>query len=84
MSCALLTKEAGQAIAPIHHRMPVVLDQDEAMAWLDARNEASALITGARRDITAYPVGTAVNSVRNDFPGLLEPVTLMAAPQSQV
>lgn len=84
MSCALLTKEAGPDLAAIHHRMPVVLSQDEAMAWLDAEHEAGPLIAGAQQVIRAYPIGTAVNSVKNDFPGLLEPLKLMPEQQTLI
>jgi putative SOS response-associated peptidase YedK len=79
LSCALLSKQAAGAIASIHHRMPVVLAPDQQAAWLQADTSASdvqQLIAHASEDLRGHPVSTRVNSVKNDFSELLDPVTV--------
>jgi putative SOS response-associated peptidase YedK len=75
LSCALLTREAEGEIASIHHRMPVVLGQDQYGAWLSPNatsKDVADLIAGSRHDFEAYPVSTRVNRVQNDDPQLLD------------
>ena len=77
LSCALLTREAAPSIAHIHHRMPVVLDSEQYLAWLapsTTPQEVGMLIADSLQDFEGYRVSTKVNSVRNDFPGLLEKI----------
>ena len=79
LSCALLSRKAAGPIASIHHRMPVVLAPEQHKAWLDAGTSAGDvqhLIEQARQDVQGQPVSTRVNSVKNDSPDLLKPVTV--------
>jgi putative SOS response-associated peptidase YedK len=41
--CSLLTTSPNEEVAPIHHRMPVILLGDEADAWLSADASAGEL-----------------------------------------
>jgi len=34
-SCAIITKDANELIAPVHDRMPVILSQADRTAWID-------------------------------------------------
>ncbi len=72
---SIVTTEASAAIAPLHHRMPVILDPSNFRTWLTGDPEAAgALMTpyeGARV-IAFHPVSTRVNNVRNDDSGLWE------------
>lgn len=77
LTCALMTKEAAPSIANIHHRMPVVLHQDQFAAWIDTATDPASvedMITYCRTDFTGHRVSTRVNSVANDGPELLEPL----------
>ena len=77
LSCALLTKEAAPSVSHIHTRMPVVLVPEQYSAWLASTTtaqEVSELIADSRKDFEGYRVSTKVNSVRNNFPELLEKV----------
>lgn len=78
LTCTILTTAASPALARIHDRMPVVLDRQSWSAWLDpstGAEEASSLAHGAMSGtLTAYPVSTRVNNVRNDGPELLSPI----------
>jgi putative SOS response-associated peptidase YedK len=82
-SCAIVTTNANDALAPLHDRMPVVLEEHDWDRWLDPTvddvDALSRLLVPARNDVLdAYPVGTAVNSADNDGPELVERVELEA------
>lgn len=78
-TCTIITTDANDQLAPIHHRMPVILAPDDFATWLDVRDEtdteaAGALLRPAPDEITAaQPVSTRVNNVRNDDARLIEP-----------
>lgn len=80
-SCAIVTTNANEALAPLHDRMPVVLEESDWDRWLDpASGDVDALanlLRPASDDLlVAYPVGTGVNSADNDGPELVERVEL--------
>jgi putative SOS response-associated peptidase YedK len=63
----------------IHDRMPMIIDPGSWADWLDpASNDVAdlraLLVPAAASGLTTYPVSTAVNSVRNNGPQLIEPV----------
>ena len=75
----LLTTAANPTIAPIHDRMPVVIDPGDFGRWLDHNahgpDEVADLVHPAPADLLeAIPVSPRVNAARNDDPGLLEPI----------
>lgn len=70
---ALLTTAANPAIAHIHHRMPVVIDEKDFERWLDCRRQeprdVADLLKPARPDFfEAIPVSSLVNKVSNMGP----------------
>ncbi len=70
---AIVTTEANELMRPIHPRMPVILRQDRAAAWLDAQSPAAAaldtlLAPYAADGMDAYEVSPLVNSPANDSP----------------
>jgi putative SOS response-associated peptidase YedK len=75
-TAAILTVGANGTIAPLHHRMPVLLDDLDT--WLDADaplEVIASLMQPAPNDaVRIWPVSTAVNSVRNDGPHLLDDI----------
>jgi putative SOS response-associated peptidase YedK len=76
-TCTIVTTRANRLLAPIHGRMPVVLDRGDWDTWLDPESELPALERLLRPApsewLEAFPVGTLVNDVRRDGPELLEP-----------
>jgi len=74
----ILTTDANGVVAPLHDRMPVVLDEQEADRWMFATTpdrELKALLRPAEEGIlTATAVSKRVNKVQNDDPEVLEPV----------
>lgn len=84
-SAAIVTTDANATLAPVHHRMPVILDPQDFDAWLETpeteAGDLAALLVPAPDDLLdAVPVSDRVNKVANDDAGLLEPVAEEAAP----
>lgn len=80
-SCAIVTTNANDVVAPLHDRMPVVLEERDWDHWLDPGAEDTAalarlLLPAANDVLTAYPVSTAVNNADNDGPELVKRVEL--------
>jgi putative SOS response-associated peptidase YedK len=74
-SCTIVTAAASDEIAWIHDRMPVMLEPDQFGPWLSAPADgAEALLRPSPGPLTAYPVSTRVNSVRNDDVECIAPV----------
>jgi putative SOS response-associated peptidase YedK len=74
-SCAIVTCEPGEVVAPIHDRMPVILEPDGEDPWLDAASgdEQLTALLAPTDDLEVTEVSDAVNDVRQDGPGLIEP-----------
>jgi putative SOS response-associated peptidase YedK len=80
VTCAVLTTDAIGAMTEVHHRMPLLLPQDRWSAWLDpASLDPSELLAPDPSIVDALelrPVSTAVNSVKNNNPSLMDRVSL--------
>jgi putative SOS response-associated peptidase YedK len=74
-SCAIITCPPGELVAPIHDRMPVILERDAEGSWLDRNRPRDDLLALLRPtdDLELTEVSDAVNDVRNDGPELIEP-----------
>uniref|UniRef100_A0A8D1M8P5 Abasic site processing protein HMCES n=1 Tax=Sus scrofa TaxID=9823 RepID=A0A8D1M8P5_PIG len=80
-SYTIITVESCQGLNDIHHRMPAILDGEEAVSkWLDfgevSTQEALKLIHPTE-NIAFHPVSTVVNNFRNDTPECLLPADLL-------
>jgi putative SOS response-associated peptidase YedK len=77
-TCTIVTTGANELLAPIHHRMPVILAPEEVAAWLDAAappEAAQALLRPCPAGgLVAYPISTRVNKVANDDAGVIQPL----------
>jgi putative SOS response-associated peptidase YedK len=69
LSCAVLTTQAGGALAAVHDRMPVALPPDAEAAWL-----ASGALQCSPEALAYHPVRRLVNSSRAEGPELIEPI----------
>ncbi len=77
LSCvAIVTCAAGGGMEELHHRMPVLLAQEDWPLWLgEAGHGAAVLMRSAPAgSLTWNRVGTQVNSNRAAGAGLLEPL----------
>lgn len=75
---SIITTEANQTCAPIHHRMPVILDAADFPLWLGEQaagdDELHALLRPAPEALLEIlPVSARVGKVTNDDPDLLKP-----------
>ena len=72
---ALLTTSANALMAPVHHRMPVVVEAPDWPLWLgEAGHGAARLMRPAADEVLqAWRVSTEVNSNRAEGPELIEP-----------
>ena len=81
-SAAIITREAQDFLATIHHRMPTFLPQDRWDTWLDPKlnnvEEIRSLLEfpNPTSNLSADPVSSAVNSIRNNGPQLIAPIEL--------
>ncbi|NEW30851.1 SOS response-associated peptidase family protein, partial [Nocardia cyriacigeorgica] len=75
-SCTILTTDAIGDLTRIHDRMPLPMPSEHWDAWLDPDHPAPAELLEPPTPelvaaITARPVSSLVNSVRNNGPELL-------------
>jgi putative SOS response-associated peptidase YedK len=76
-SCAIVTTDANDVLAPLHDRMPVVLEERDWNRWLDPTADdvdalARLLVPASNELLVAYAVSSAVNSADNDGPELVQ------------
>ncbi|WP_028648479.1 SOS response-associated peptidase [Nocardiopsis sp. CNT312] len=77
-SCAVVTTQAAPGLDHIHERMPVVVPEQDWRVWLDPASGSAdlshTLASTPVSELAVDEVSTEVNSVKNNGPGLLEPV----------
>jgi len=78
-SFTIVTGAPNALCEPIHDRMPVILRRETWSIWLGeteaSPEELRALLRAHPAELMrAYPIGPAVGNVKNDEPGLLEPL----------
>lgn len=76
-SFAILTTAANDLMAPIHHRMPIVVERDARERWLDSRIQTRTdledlLVAPHTEGYELYQVSEKVNSVANDSAACLQ------------
>lgn len=78
LTFTILTTAANALVAPLHDRMPVVVERDARAAWM-----ADAILPGPAEvgDWQVAQVSRRVSSVVNDDPGCIEPEAV--APPAQ-
>jgi putative SOS response-associated peptidase YedK len=69
-SCTIITTRANELVAPVHDRMPVILDRDAERAWFDpelsGHEAVTLLLPYPAEHMSAFSVSSSLNSVRND------------------
>jgi putative SOS response-associated peptidase YedK len=84
-TCSVITTQATDAAGHIHDRMPMVITREAVNAWLDPQltdpEFALKLLAVTEADaLEAYAVSMDVNSVANNEPSLLDPISAVAEP----
>ena len=82
-SFTIVTTTPNELCAELHNRMPVILKSDAWPAWLGeapaAMPQLKALLAPYPADeMICWPVSARVGNVRNNDPGLIEPIAEMA------
>ena len=83
-SFTIVTTAANTLLAPLHERMPVVLDPDAWPEWLGERQadpeRLKELMAGCPPErLALWAVDKRVGNVKNNDPGLAEPVADLLA-----
>lgn len=78
LTSTILTHPASDELGHLHDRTPVIVPADQVDTWLDpsmtARADVDAFLHSLPEPhLVPRQVSTAVNSVRNDGPALIEP-----------
>ena len=55
-ACSILTREAADCVAHIHHRMPVILPSEAITDWLNPRYDAVEVLRAAQTNMNFKPV----------------------------
>jgi putative SOS response-associated peptidase YedK len=76
---AIITTDANEAMAPIHNRMPVILNPADYDEWLDRDQQDAEKLQPLLKPFPAdrmqlTPVSTLVNSPRNEKPECVQPL----------
>ncbi|MDJ0907279.1 MAG: SOS response-associated peptidase [Woeseiaceae bacterium] len=71
-STTLITTEANEFMATMHHRMPVVLTPDTAQRWLAGGDDALQYALEHVPELRAWAVDRRVNNARNEGAELIE------------
>lgn len=88
-SATILTTAANEFMAPVHHRMPVIIPESAYDRWLDPDmqrpGQLEDLLHPPPEDFfIREPVTPLVNSVKNDIPECIAPTVEAPEPPSQL
>ncbi len=75
-TCAIVTTSANTCMSAIHHRMPVILSQQDWPLWLGEQGKGAALLMQAAPEdaLEFHRVDRVVNSNRAEGAALIEPL----------
>lgn len=75
---AVITTGPNAEMEPVHHRMPVILDERDYKTWLDPKTDLKTLqalmVPCPDGLLDVYPVSRDVNRPQNNSPDLLRPL----------
>ncbi|MBN2735112.1 MAG: SOS response-associated peptidase [Methanomicrobiaceae archaeon] len=79
LNCSIITTDANEKVLPVHDRMPVILEKEDALKWIEKDLNAGdclSLLKPYPAEKTALDVvGPDVNSHKSDNPSLIMPVS---------
>jgi putative SOS response-associated peptidase YedK len=65
-SCTIITTDGNDDMKSIHHRMPVIIAQDQYQHWFEDIDPQDLLTPYPNGKLRAYPVSNYVNNPRNN------------------
>ena len=80
VGCVVVTQGAIESLAEIHHRQPVLLDEQHLDLWLNGEQLSEELPT---LEVSFHPVAMRVGNTRYDDSDLIAPVDLDGAKVGQ-
>ena len=88
-SFAIVTTEPNELCTALHNRMPVVLAPAAWPVWLgeepaELAKVKAMLVPYPSDEMIAWPVSQRVGNVRNNDPGLVEPLSQRLEPPGNV
>ena len=73
-SCTIITTDANDDMKPIHHRMPVIIEQDRYQHWFESADPQNLLHPSPNGTLRTHPVSSHVNNPRNNDKTCIEAV----------
>lgn len=78
-SCTIITTSANVAMAPIHDRMPLIVEPESYDQWLDPHSQGDTLLPSLQAatnavELEATAVSNTVNNVRNESADCMTPL----------
>ena len=70
----IITKKSDQSISHLHHRMPLVIPNENIDSYLDNRNLLKDFIQIDDIKLNSHQVSTFVNSARNNSVNCIDPI----------
>ena len=80
VGCSVVTQGATEPLAKIHHRQPVLLDEQHLHLWLNGEQLSEELPT---LEVSFHPVAMRVGNTRYDDSDLIAPVDIDEAEAGQ-
>lgn len=81
LSCSIITTQSNTLIAPIHTRMPVILQEEDEDTYLNPDTPISALTSMLTvynpQEMQLYQVSSQVNNAHVDTPELTQPLATL-------
>ena len=74
IGCLIITRSSSNKISHIHHRQPVLLEDNEISSYLEGEN---ILNSNANNNIFFHQIHKSVNSPRNNNSSLIEEVKII-------
>ena len=76
-SCTIITTPANDLLAPVHDRMPLILDTADFGTWINTtpsslKDAADLCVPFPGERMEIFPVSQLVNKIENDSPELVE------------
>ncbi len=77
LSCTIITTNSNSLLAPLHHRMPVILAESDWPQWLGEAPASAQVLHALLKpydpaDMELWPVSKRVGNVKNNDPALAE------------
>lgn len=78
LSCTVLTKPANDELAPLHPRMPIILNPEDGQRWLDQSRGFTQknLMDLSTPNTVFHPVSASVGNIKNNDEELIRPIDL--------